>query len=300
MGWAELMLLIPAIDLKDGHCVRLRQGRMDDSTVFSSDPVQMAGRWVNKGARRLHIVELNGAFVGSLVNAEIVTAITSAYPEVVVQIGGGIRDMQSVQFYIDAGVNYVIIGTQAVKEPEFVREACLAYPGQIIVRVDAINDKVATDGWTDVSALNAIELAQKFAGFGVAAIVYTDISLHHAVARDIRINDCCYSETSKFLRQLYSIKRRNIGPAIRCHLVVNCINSHDNLARIGKTGFPNKLGFLYCLGSDDDVIDPSIDIKLHTLHVSNTTTNLHNNFRVGASNGSNNFSVYQTTNEGAV
>ena len=171
-----MMLLIPAIDLKDGHCVRLRQGRMDDSTVFSNDPVQMAGRWVNKGARRLHIVDLNGAFVGGMVNAEIVTAITSAYPAVVVQIGGGIRDMQSVQFYIDAGVNYVIIGTQAVKEPEFVREACLAYPGQIIVGVDAINGKVATDGWTDVSALNAIELAQKFAGFGVAAIIYTDIS----------------------------------------------------------------------------------------------------------------------------
>ena len=170
------MLVIPAIDLKDGHCVRLRQGRMNDSTVFSTDPVEVAGRWVESGARRLHIVDLNGAFVGSLVNAEIVTAIAAAYPALGLQVGGGIRHMQSVKFYMDAGVSYVIIGTQAVKDPDFMEEACAAYPGQIIVGLDAINGKVATDGWTDVSELTAIELAEKFACLGVAAIVYTDIS----------------------------------------------------------------------------------------------------------------------------
>ncbi|SVD14635.1 uncharacterized protein METZ01_LOCUS367489, partial [marine metagenome] len=176
LGWEKLMLVIPAIDLKDGHCVRLRQGRMNDSTVFSTDPVEVAGRWVESGARRLHIVDLNGAFVGSLVNAEIVTAIAAAYPALGLQVGGGIRHMQSVKFYMDAGVSYVIIGTQAVKDPDFMEEACAAYPGQIIVGLDAINGKVATDGWTDVSELTAIELAEKFACLGAAAIVYTDIS----------------------------------------------------------------------------------------------------------------------------
>lgn len=170
------MLVIPAIDLKDGQCVRLRQGRMEDSTVFSDDPVEMAGQWMSKGAKRLHIVDLNGAFAGTPVNGEIVTNIAATYPDLPIQIGGGVRNMDSVKFYMDAGVSYVIIGTQAVKDPEFVRQACTAYPGKIIVGLDAVDGRVATEGWADVSELTAIELAQKFAGFGVAAIVYTDIS----------------------------------------------------------------------------------------------------------------------------
>ena len=170
------MLVIPAIDLKDGQCVRLRQGRMEDSTVFSDDPASMAGIWQAKGARRLHIVDLNGAFAGTPVNAEIITKIAAAYPDLPIQIGGGIRNLDSVGFYLDAGVSYVIIGTQAVKNPEFVREACLAYPGKISVGIDAIDGMVAIEGWADVSDVSAVTLAEKFADFGVEAIVYTDIN----------------------------------------------------------------------------------------------------------------------------
>ena len=170
------MLIIPAIDLKDGQCVRLRQGRMEDATVFSDDPVQMAGQWVSMGARRLHIVDLNGAFAGTPVNGEIVKAIARAYPSLPIQIGGGIRDFDSVQFYIDAGVSYVIIGTQAVKQPEFVKAACAAFPGKVIVGLDAIDGRVATEGWADVSELTAVELARQFSDYSVQAIVYTDIS----------------------------------------------------------------------------------------------------------------------------
>lgn len=170
------MLIIPAIDLKDGQCVRLRQGRMEDVTVFSDDPVQMAGKWVSKGARRLHIVDLNGAFAGTPVNGAIVKAIARAYPSLPIQIGGGIRDLDSVQFYIDAGVSYVIIGTQAVKQPEFVKAACAAFPGKVIVGLDAVDGRVATEGWADVSELTAIELARQFSDYAVEAIVYTDIS----------------------------------------------------------------------------------------------------------------------------
>lgn len=170
------MLIIPAIDLKDGQCVRLRQGRMEDVTVFSDDPVQMAGKWVSKGARRLHIVDLNGAFAGTPVNGEIVKAIARAYPSLPIQIGGGIRDLDSVQFYIDAGVSYVIIGTQAVKQPEFVKAACAAFPGKVIVGLDAVDGRVATEGWADVSELTAVELARQFSDYSVEAIVYTDIS----------------------------------------------------------------------------------------------------------------------------
>ena len=170
------MLIIPAIDLKDGQCVRLRQGRMEDVTVFSDDPVQMAGKWVSKGARRLHIVDLNGAFAGTPVNGEIVKAIARAYPSLPIQIGGGIRDLDSVQFYIDAGVSYVIIGTQAVKQPEFVKAACAAFPGKVIVGLDALDGRVATEGWADVSELTAVELARQFSDYSVEEIVYTDIS----------------------------------------------------------------------------------------------------------------------------
>ncbi len=170
------MIVIPAIDLKDGQCVRLRQGRMEDSTVFSDDPVAQAEKFVAAGARRLHIVDLNGAFAGTPVNADIVTAIARRFPDLPVQIGGGIRDLDSIQFYLDAGVSYAIIGTQAVKDPEFVGRACAAFPGKIIVGLDAVEGKVATEGWADVSEIAAIDLVKQFADCGVAAIVYTDIS----------------------------------------------------------------------------------------------------------------------------
>ncbi|GAB5499182.1 MAG: 1-(5-phosphoribosyl)-5-[(5-phosphoribosylamino) methylideneamino]imidazole-4-carboxamide isomerase [Pseudohongiellaceae bacterium] len=169
------MLVIPAIDIKDGQCVRLRQGRMEDSTVFGDDPVQQAEQWRAQGARRLHIVDLNGAFAGTPVNAASVTAITERFPDLPVQIGGGIRTLESIAFYLEAGVSYVIIGTQAVKDPEFVHQACREYPGKIIVGLDAVDGMVATEGWADVSEIQAIDLAKQFADDGVEAIVYTDI-----------------------------------------------------------------------------------------------------------------------------
>lgn len=170
------MLIIPAIDLKDGQCVRLRQGRMDDSTVFGDDPVAVAGRWVEAGARRLHLVDLNGAFAGQPVNGEIVHAIAKRYPDLPIQIGGGVRTLETIQAYLDAGVEWVIIGTKAVKEPEFVAEACRAFPGHIIVGLDARDGFVATDGWAEVSEVPAVDLARRFANDGVSAIVYTDIA----------------------------------------------------------------------------------------------------------------------------
>ncbi|UTW10669.1 1-(5-phosphoribosyl)-5-[(5-phosphoribosylamino)methylideneamino]imidazole-4-carboxamide isomerase [Marinobacterium rhizophilum] len=170
------MLIIPAIDLKDGKCVRLRQGRMDDSTVFSDNPVEMAAKWVDAGCRRLHLVDLNGAFAGTPVNGEIVSAIARAYPDLPIQIGGGIRSAETIEAYLAAGVDYVIIGTKAVKEPEFVTEMCKRFPGHIIVGIDAQDGLVATDGWAEVSSVRAIDLARRFRDDGVSSIVYTDIS----------------------------------------------------------------------------------------------------------------------------
>jgi len=170
------MLIIPAIDLKDGQCVRLRQGLMDDSTVFSDDPVAVARRWVEAGCRRLHLVDLNGAFAGEPVNGEVVTAIAAAYPELPIQIGGGIRNLETIEHYVRAGVDYVIIGTKAVKEPAFVAEACAAFPGRVIVGLDAKDGLVATDGWAEVSTVLATDLACQFESDGVSAIVYTDIA----------------------------------------------------------------------------------------------------------------------------
>lgn len=170
------MLIIPAIDLKDGKCVRLRQGRMEDSTVFGDDPIEVAAKWVNAGARRLHLVDLNGAFAGEPVNGEIVTGIAKRFPDLPIQIGGGIRSAETIEAYLKAGVQWVIIGTKAVKEPEFVTEMCKRFPGHIIVGLDAKDGLVATDGWAEVSQVQAVDLARRFANDGVDAIVYTDIA----------------------------------------------------------------------------------------------------------------------------
>lgn len=169
------MLLIPAIDLKDGRCVRLRQGRMEDETVFSDDPLEVAQRWVDAGARRLHMVDLNGAFQGKPVNASAIRRIAAAFPDLPIQVGGGIRDEDTVQAYLDAGVSYVIIGTKAVSAPHFVNDLCLEFPGHIIVGLDARDGKVAIDGWSKLSNHDVVEVAQHVERDGVAAIVYTDI-----------------------------------------------------------------------------------------------------------------------------
>ena len=170
------MLVIPAIDLKDGACVRLRQGLMDQTTVFSDDPVAMAARWVAAGCRRLHLVDLNGAFAGEPVNGAVVRSIAATFPELPIQLGGGIRELSTIEHYLEAGVRYVIIGTRAVREPDFVARACAAFPGRVMVGLDARNGLVATDGWAQVSELQATDLACRFEGDGVSAIVYTDIA----------------------------------------------------------------------------------------------------------------------------
>ena len=169
------MLIIPAIDLKDGKCVRLRQGRMSDSTVFNGSPLEMASRWIEAGARRLHLVDLNGAFAGNPVNSEAVTEIAKNYPEIPIQIGGGIRNATTIEAYLNAGVEYVIIGTKAVKDPSFVTEMCRQFPGHVIVGIDAKKGLVATDGWAEISEVKATDLAKKFEHDGVSAIIYTDI-----------------------------------------------------------------------------------------------------------------------------
>ena len=169
------MLIIPAIDLKDGKCVRLRQGRMEDETIFSDDPVAIAAQWVEQGARRLHIVDLNGAFAGKPVNASVVHDIAEAFPDLPIQIGGGIRDEDTIQAYLDAGVQYVIVGTKAVSVPHFVNDICLEFPGHIIVGLDAKDGKVAIDGWSKLSKHDVVDMAKHFENDGVAAIVYTDI-----------------------------------------------------------------------------------------------------------------------------
>ena len=169
------MLLIPAIDLKDGKCVRLRQGRMEDDTVFSDNPAEMAARWVSEGGRRLHLVDLNGAFAGEPVNGDAISAICAAHPDTPIQVGGGIREEQTIEAYLRIGVDFCIIGTQAVKEPEFVARACKAFPGHVIVGLDAKDGMVAINGWAEITDHPVVDLARRFENDGVSAIVYTDI-----------------------------------------------------------------------------------------------------------------------------
>jgi len=169
------MLVIPAIDLKDGKCVRLRQGRMEDETVFGDDPVEVAQRWVDAGARRLHMVDLNGAFAGRPVNSNVIRAVAEAFPDLPIQVGGGIRDEDTVAAYLEAGVQYTIIGTKAVSTPHFINDLCLEFPGHILVGLDARDGRVAIDGWSKLSHHSAIDMARRFEQDGVEAIVFTDI-----------------------------------------------------------------------------------------------------------------------------
>ena len=170
------MILIPAIDLKDGQCVRLKQGDMDQSTVFGEDPTEMALRWVEQGARRLHLVDLNGAFAGKPQNYNAIKSILQEVgDDIPVQLGGGIRDLDTIEKYVDGGMRYIIIGTAAVKSPGFLKDACSAFGGHIIVGLDAKDGKVATDGWSKLTGHEVIDLAKKFEDYGVESIIYTDI-----------------------------------------------------------------------------------------------------------------------------
>lgn len=190
------MLLIPAIDLKDGKCVRLRQGRMEDDTIFSDDPVAVAEKWVNAGAERIHLVDLDGAFAGKPKNAPIIQEITNAFPEIPVQVGGGIRDEDTIQSYLNVGVSYVIIGTKAVSAPHFVNDIAIEFPGHIIIGLDAKNGKVAIDGWSKLSNHDVIDMAQRFENDGVDAIIYTDIS------RDGMMNGVNIEATAKLAQAI--------------------------------------------------------------------------------------------------
>lgn len=170
------MLIIPAIDIKDGKCVRLKQGVMEQATVFSDDPAAVARHWIDQGARRLHLVDLNGAFAGKPKNEEVIKAIVAEVgEEIPVQLGGGIRDLETIERYLDDGITWVIVGTAAVKTPGFLHDACYAFPGHIMVGLDARQGRVAVDGWSKLTGHDALDLALKFQDYGVEAIIYTDI-----------------------------------------------------------------------------------------------------------------------------
>lgn len=191
------MLIIPAIDLKDGHCVRLKQGIMEGATVFSKEPSEMATHWLNQGARRLHLVDLNGAFAGKPRNEAAIRDIVQAIDDrIPIQLGGGIRDLDTIERYLDSGITYIIIGTAAIKIPGFLQDACNAFPGQIMVGLDAKEGKVAVDGWSKITGHDVIDLALKFEGYGVEAIIYTDIG------RDGMLSGINANATVELARQL--------------------------------------------------------------------------------------------------
>jgi phosphoribosylformimino-5-aminoimidazole carboxamide ribotide isomerase len=191
------MLIIPALDIKDGLCVRLKQGRMSDATVFSEDPVGMARHWQSEGARRLHLVDLNGAAAGKPKNEPIIRAILKAVGDSVpVQLGGGIRDLDTIEHYLDLGVGYIIIGTAAVKNPGFLQDAATAFAGHIIVALDAKDGKVAVEGWSKMTGHDVVDLAKKFQDYGVEAIIYTDIG------RDGMLTGINVDATLKLAREL--------------------------------------------------------------------------------------------------
>ena len=170
------MLIIPAIDLKDGRCVRLKQGDMSTATVFSEDPVAMAKHWAAEGARRLHVVDLNGAVAGHPKNEKVIREMVKAVGEKMpIQVGGGIRDLDTIESYLDAGVAFIIVGTAAVKNPGFLLDACYAFPGHIIAGLDAKEGKVAVEGWSKMTGHDVADLAKKFEDYGLEALIYTDI-----------------------------------------------------------------------------------------------------------------------------
>ena len=190
------MLLIPAIDIKNGRCVRLRQGRMDQETIYGEDPIAMAGRWIEAGARRLHIVDLDGAIAGKPENADVIHDIAETYPGIPIQVGGGIRDEDTIQTYLDVGVSYVIVGTKAVTTPHFVADICLEFPSHIIVGLDAKNGKLATNGWSKLSHHGVVDMARRFEEDGVTAIIFTDIG------RDGMMNSVNIEATVELCREV--------------------------------------------------------------------------------------------------
>jgi phosphoribosylformimino-5-aminoimidazole carboxamide ribotide isomerase len=217
------MLIIPAIDLKDGHCVRLEQGEMNTATVFSEEPAAMARHWVKQGGRRLHLVDLNGAFAGKPVNEEAIQAIVKELgDEIPVQLGGGIRDLATIERYLDDGIRYVIIGTAAVKNPGFLHEACDAFPGHVMVGLDARDGKVAVEGWSKLTGHDVVDLAKRFEDYGVEAVIYTDIG------RDGMLNGVNVEATVRLAQALHI-------PVIASGGVTN-LDDVRNLCAVAKEG----------------------------------------------------------------
>jgi phosphoribosylformimino-5-aminoimidazole carboxamide ribotide isomerase len=243
------MLLIPAIDLKDGRCVRLRQGRMDDDTVFSDDPVAVARRWVEAGARRLHIVDLDGAVAGKPVNAAIIHKIAETFPDIPLQVGGGIRDEDAIETYLDAGVSYVIIGTSAVNVPHFVADVAVAFPGHVIVGLDAKDGKVAIDGWSKLSNHDVIDLAQHLERDGVEAIIYTDIS------RDGMLSGVNVASTVKLAQAVAIPVIASGGIATMEDIRALCAVEGEGItgAILGRALYEGKLDFAECQRVADSV-----------------------------------------------
>jgi phosphoribosylformimino-5-aminoimidazole carboxamide ribotide isomerase len=234
------MQIIPAIDIKDGNCVRLKQGEMQSATVFSEDPAAMAQHWLEQGAKRLHVVDLNGALAGKPKNEQAIREIVSVIgEEIPVQLGGGIRDLDTIERYLDDGISYVIIGTAAVKNPGFLHDACYAFPGHIIVGLDARDGKVATDGWSKMTGHDVVDLAKKFEDYGVEAIVYTDIG------RDGMLTGVNIEATVKLARELKTpiIASGGIASLQDIHQLVPYASEGIIGAIAGRALYEGKLDF---------------------------------------------------------
>ncbi|MBW6492961.1 MAG: 1-(5-phosphoribosyl)-5-[(5-phosphoribosylamino)methylideneamino]imidazole-4-carboxamide isomerase [Burkholderiaceae bacterium] len=246
------MLLIPAIDLKDGHCVRLKQGDMDEATIFSVDPARMARRWVEAGARRLHLVDLNGAFAGQPRNGAAIKAIIEEVgTQIPVQLGGGIRDLDTIERYLDEGLSYVIIGTAAVKSPGFLHDACSAFPGQIIVGLDARDGKVATDGWSKLTGHDVLDLARKFQGYGIEGVIYTDIG------RDGMLSGVNIEATQRLASELLVPVFASGGVSSLADIEQLCAISPDGVAGVilGRSLYEGTLDFATAQALADELSD---------------------------------------------
>jgi len=216
------MIVIPAIDIKGGRCVRLLQGRMDRETVFSDDPPAMAVRWIDQGARLIHVVDLDGAIEKSPKNLAAIEQIVSAAGSVPIQVGGGIRDLETIGMYLDQGVDRVVIGSAAIYDPDLVRQACRDFPGRIVVGIDARNGKVAIEGWTQTTEVSAIELGRQFEDSGVAAINFTDIE------RD-------GMQTGPNIEAIREFARA-VGIPVVASGGVSCMDDIRNLSKLAKDG----------------------------------------------------------------
>ena len=246
------MLLIPAIDLKDGHCVRLKQGDMDQSTTFGEDPAAMARRWVDAGARRLHLVDLNGAFAGKPKNFAAIKAILKEVGnDIPVQLGGGIRDLDTIEKYIDGGLRYVIIGTAAVKNPGFLKDACTAFGGHIIVGLDAKDGKVATDGWSKLTGHEVVDLGKKFQDWGVESIIYTDIG------RDGMLSGINIDATVKLAQALTIPVIASGGLGSMCDIEQLCAVESEGVQGVicGRAIYSGDLDFAAAQARADELAD---------------------------------------------